>query len=67
MFNVNRNYVESCRGCTERYPACHDHCEKYITARKKYDELQNKIWEDKHNPLLVYKAEKIAKAQKRRK
>lgn len=23
--------ISPCKGCTERYPGCHDHCEKYDT------------------------------------
>lgn len=24
-----------CKDCAERYPACHDHCERYQNERKK--------------------------------
>ena len=26
-----------CKDCTERYPACHDKCEKFMEWRKKVD------------------------------
>ena len=25
--------IDTCRGCTERYPACHDHCKRYLDAK----------------------------------
>lgn len=27
------NHITVCRDCTGRYPACHDHCEKYKQAK----------------------------------
>ena len=32
-----------CKGCTKRYPGCHDHCEQYqedkaVNDRRKHDE-----------------------------
>lgn len=27
-------HIVVCRDCQERYPACHDHCEKYKQARE---------------------------------
>lgn len=26
-----------CKDCEERYPACHDHCEKYLTAKSEFE------------------------------
>lgn len=26
-----------CKGCTERYRACHDSCEKYLAVKEKND------------------------------
>ena len=28
-----------CKGCTDRYPGCHDKCEKYRESLKKYRAL----------------------------
>lgn len=28
----------TCKGCGNRYPGCHAHCEKYIAEKKAYDE-----------------------------
>lgn len=25
--------IYSCKGCEDRYPGCHDHCEKYIEEK----------------------------------
>lgn len=27
--------IDTCKGCTERYLGCHDHCEKYKEAYKR--------------------------------
>ena len=32
----------TCEGCTERSPACHDRCEKYRQARTEH--IQQQIW-----------------------
>lgn len=37
-----------CKDCEERYPACHDHCEKYLTAKSKFEK----------NKAIVHKAKK---------
>lgn len=26
-----------CKDCEERHPACHDHCEKYLTAKLEFE------------------------------
>lgn len=36
-----------CKGCTKRYPGCHDHCEQYqedkaINDKRKHDERLRK-------------------------
>lgn len=28
-------YKWPCKGCTERYPACHDSCERYLEVKAK--------------------------------
>ena len=30
--------VSPCKGCADRYPACHDHCERF----KEYKEIREK-------------------------
>lgn len=30
----------NCKGCTERYPGCQDHCDKYKADRARLDELK---------------------------
>lgn len=44
------NYIRSCKNCTERYPACHDKCEKYLKEKRDYEnykkELHKKRLED---------------------
>ena len=31
-----------CKGCTERYSGCHDHCESYKAYRKELDDYAEK-------------------------
>lgn len=38
---------ECCRVCAERSPGCHSRCRKYKTARKKHDELVERIKRDR--------------------
>lgn len=35
-FNVNMSFP--CKDCADRYLACQDYCERYLDARRKYDE-----------------------------
>ena len=37
-----------CRGCGERYPGCHDHCERYQEASTKWEEYKMRIRKVKH-------------------
>lgn len=41
-FNLGKS-VTCCYECQERYPACHDYCEKYISEKAEYDERQKMI------------------------
>lgn len=42
-FNFRINSVQMpCQNCKDRKPVCHDTCEKYLSAKKKSDEI-NKI------------------------
>lgn len=40
--------INSCKDCKDRYVGCHSTCEKYINAKKEYDELQEKIKKSKY-------------------
>lgn len=44
---MSRNFPCT-KDCPERYPGCHDHCDKYKTARAKYDERMAKERLDRH-------------------
>lgn len=39
--------VAPCKGCTERYQACHDYCEKYKEWKTELDAIRSKIAEQK--------------------
>lgn len=36
-----------CKNCPDRYPACHDKCEKYLTVKRARDEKKEAIRRDK--------------------
>ena len=36
--------ITCCHHCTERHPACHDSCEKYIHEKEKRDEYLKKYY-----------------------
>lgn len=41
-----------CHGCTDRYPACHDHCEKYLEARDKWIKEKKAIYESSESDRI---------------
>lgn len=57
------NRIKVCHGCTERYPACHDHCEKYIQAKQDWENQKELIKENKAKEDLYsdYKRKKYKK------
>lgn len=60
-----RGLSDCCRQCTERYPACHDHCEKYLDARKEW-ETHKRRSREMYDEYDEYKAEAISKMKRRR-
>lgn len=55
--------IKVCHGCTERYPACHDHCDKYKQEKQKWEDektliIQNKSKDDQ---FYDYKRKKYKK------
>lgn len=59
--------IGTCRDCEERYPACHDYCEKYQTAKKKRSEEIQEIRKNKRLSLELYhhKIEKMRQEDKK--
>lgn len=55
----------NCKGCTERKPGCHDHCETY----KKYKEQNEEIRERRRstNMIRAMIIENVIKLKKRSK
>ena len=37
------NYIRCCKDCKERYPACHDKCERYIKEKEAYEKYKREI------------------------
>lgn len=42
-----------CKDCVARYPACHDHCTRYIEWRKLYD-ADHKYTRQMNDQCIVY-------------
>ena len=59
-----RGIDKCCRDCTERYPACHDYCERYQVALDDWNE--RKAMKKKADEFYIYKIENIRKDEKRR-
>ena len=57
---------ECCRYCTDRYPACHDHCEKYLDAQQTWEAFKDKVRKAKSDDYDLYKCEAIRKQKIRR-
>lgn len=36
----SQKVFKACKNCQERYPGCHDHCERYKEERAEYDRLK---------------------------
>ena len=43
----------SCRLCEERYPGCHDKCEKYQTELKSWKDEQEKVRKAKSKYMAI--------------
>lgn len=57
----------TCYECKDRYLGCHDHCERYITAKKEWFETQQRNKKAKNEYLMIYRhhAEAIRKTTKK--
>lgn len=45
-------HIKVCRDCTERYPACHDYCEKYKQAKEKLQAEKTLIFQNKSKDAI---------------
>jgi len=45
----------TCRGCTDRHPACHDSCPKYQYAKQKRYEAKSAMYKDYMHPTGILK------------
>lgn len=49
--NINCAVKYPCKGCTKRSkpdePNCHGYCEEYLAARRKADEINEKLYKAK--------------------
>ena len=53
----------NCRGCTKRYPGCHDKCEDYKQARAEFE--KEKKEERKQKEAAADQMRRILAAEKR--
>lgn len=58
--------ITVCKDCPDRYPACHDRCEKYIQAKKDLQERKDMILKamQKDAVYMDYKRKKIRKERR---
>lgn len=56
----------TCRDCEDRYPACHDSCEKYRKASADWQKRKDKIRKAKKEAQMYdeYKINKIKRERK---
>lgn len=61
------NTIGTCKDCKERYPACHDHCERYLTAKKEIIERKmayRKAVDGEYQLMQMRDKKKIKKMKK---
>ena len=46
--------VPPCKGCTERFTACHDKCEKYKAWKSRLDEVNKRRKQYDSKPFVQY-------------
>jgi hypothetical protein len=46
--------VPPCKGCAERFTACHDKCEKYKSWKSRLDEVNKRRKEYEAKPFVQY-------------
>ena len=65
--NFGRGITETCHHCEDRYPACHDHCEKYLSAKEQWNERQKETRRAKKEFFISYQhhIEAIRKTKKK--
>ena len=52
--NYGRGITETCYQCEDRHPACHDHCEKYLSAKEQWKERQERTKRAKEEFFISY-------------
>lgn len=69
---MSMNVISSCKNCSDRHPACHDHCERYKEQVARNDALKEKKRQDylersiavEHSIRQGKKAKKIEKQRR---
>lgn len=48
-----------CKGCDDRFPACHGRCEKYIAWRVEQDKMKAAFADEFYDPLRNEKQKRV--------
>lgn len=66
--NFSSGIRSVCYDCQDRYPACHDTCEKYLDAKNEYQNRKQVIESarNEYKQYDLYKLETVRKARKGR-
>lgn len=56
-----------CYECTEKYEACHDYCEKYLTTKREYEKKKEAIRQAKKEARIYddYKLSRVIKERRK--
>ena len=60
---VNGKIDNTCMGCEDRHPACHDSCERYLKAKEIHEKKKQAIRDA--SDFDIYKAKIIRKMKKK--
>lgn len=61
--------IFTCKGCPDRYPGCHDHCDKYKREKAEYEKRKAELEADREARIytgnsIFTKQNYLAKKQK---
>lgn len=62
---MGNSKIGCCLDCQERYPGCHDHCERYQDASEKWRAFKQQVKEAQFDEFFSYKLDKIKKEKRR--
>lgn len=51
-------HFNACYKCPDRHLGCHKTCERYLSEKRKYDEMRERKKKDMHVDMMLYEIEK---------